>query len=276
MTIMTPATDTTQPAGFLTGFDILDAYTALQNAAAIDTTSLTIQDRQALAYLTYWPGLRGMTRMLVSKLANGTATLPMSRTLAVHIIDFAASLPPVTREDEDAWLAVGDADTPCVIDRIIGALATDAATRIHTPEGHTLYGALQTVIRIGRPDMPLDDVPGIARCEIDTAVADLDAAGLMPEPQPDPVLETLAHYAAEYGNTGATRTMLIAAIMTHNGDAAPDNAVELARTDRFDDRVSRAGDIADAMVARIRRAKLTAIDDQTDVDEDVEAVAVAS
>lgn len=99
MTILAPTPDTQQhtsppPGAFPDAFDRLDAAVALQNAAATDCTSLDKRDRQALALLTYLPGLRGITRMLVTKLANGDARLPLPPALAMHLLDLAASILP--------------------------------------------------------------------------------------------------------------------------------------------------------------------------------------
>lgn len=201
--------------------------------------------------------------------------MPLQRDTAAHLLTLIDLLPEVSEQDVDTWLAARHADTPCVIDRIVTALATDAATRIHTPAGHTLYGALQTVLRIGRPEVPLDLIPGTARHEIDTALADLDldADELLAEPQPvhptpDPVqalLDTIATYAAEFsGDNGGNHlmTVLSAALIAANDKVSPQEAVQLARSHEWDHRIKTAGQQRDAMVERIRRDHLTAIDNQ--------------
>lgn len=253
-------TYTAERQQMLTAFDVLDIQCALRNAAAADTYQLSPADQQALALLTYWGGLADDYRDNLAWLLTGPAMFPVGRHTSAYLLTLIDLLPEVSEQDVDDWLADRDAETPCVVDRIVTALATDAATRIHQPAGHVLYGALQTVIRIGRPELPLDLVPDAARHEIATAVADLEADGIQSEPQLDPALETLAAHNAEYGNSGSQRTMLIAAILAANGHATGDDAVELARNG-YDQRVKDAGTIADDMVKRIRRAKLTAIDD---------------
>lgn len=338
----------TQPRAtpFLTGFDILDAYCALQNAADAHCTSLNAADRQALAYLTYWPDLRGITRMLLGKLANQTAALPLPPTLAVHLLSVAAYLPPVTEAAEDAWLAARDADTPCVVDQIIDTLAAYTAARHTEPGGHLLDGALQTVIRVGQPNLPLHQVPDAAHAHIDAALHSLDNDGLTPPAHDDPaartlriiagqaatqtgpaaaalrwamrtlieetasttapvtdvevqaahsrvdhlireahrrhntplvldpaarILDALAAYTADYeGDIGGghMRTMLLTALIAAGHDElGADETVELARGDDWDPRVDVAGQRRQAMVERVKRDRLTAIDD--------EAVAVA-
>ncbi|WP_188187973.1 hypothetical protein [Nonomuraea sp. SYSU D8015] len=259
-----PADPESTPESMLTPHDVLDITAALRNVTAADCTSLTPQDRQALALLTYWDKTPPATRIFISWLADPTrvdVTLPLPRDTAAHLLTLTDLLPEVSEEDVDAWLADRDTETPCVIDQIITALASMIAMHVGEPGAHLLNGAIQTVIRIGKPDVPLSEVPDVASAEIVTAIADLDADGLLPEPQPDPALWALAAHNADYGNSGSQRTMLIAAILAANGHATGDDAVELARTNSFDERVREAGRIADDMVKQIRRNKLTAIDD---------------
>ncbi|MEV0993466.1 hypothetical protein [Nonomuraea sp. NPDC050202] len=112
-TILAPTRTDRHQAGLpLTDFDVLDIAEAIRNAVRHDCTSLNPRDRQAIALLTYAPGLRGITRMLLAKLANGTAMLPMPDMLAVHLMGIWGDhdLLPVQPEDvQEAWLAARDA-----------------------------------------------------------------------------------------------------------------------------------------------------------------------
>ncbi|MEV0826415.1 hypothetical protein [Nonomuraea rubra] len=112
MTILAPTSNTAQHASVLDPFDVLDIAEAIRNAVRHDCTSLNPRDRQALALLTYAPGLRGITRMLVAKLANGTAMLPMPDMLAVHLMGIWGDhdlLPLIDEDVQEAWLAARDA-----------------------------------------------------------------------------------------------------------------------------------------------------------------------
>lgn len=103
-----PDTQQAQHTSLLTPFDVLDIAEAIRNAVAYNATSLNARDRQALALLTYAPGLRGITRMLASKLANGTAGLPLPGTLAMHLLDVNDDddlLPEPDWDVQESWLA---------------------------------------------------------------------------------------------------------------------------------------------------------------------------
>lgn len=113
MTTISPTRSTAQPAEpLLTAFDVLDIAEAIRNAVAYNATSLDVRDRQALALLTYAPGLRGITRMLASKLANGTALLPLPVALAMHLLDVNDDddlLPEPDWDVQESWLAAREA-----------------------------------------------------------------------------------------------------------------------------------------------------------------------
>jgi hypothetical protein len=109
MTILAPSPDTTQHTGsMLTANDVLDIAEAIRNAVAYNATGLDARDRQALALFTYVPQLRGITRMLLAKLANGTAALPLPVALAMHLLDIHGDdnlLPEPSWDVQEAWLA---------------------------------------------------------------------------------------------------------------------------------------------------------------------------
>ncbi|GAA3550452.1 hypothetical protein GCM10022419_033350 [Nonomuraea rosea] len=113
MTILSPTRSTAQTAEpLLTDFDVLDIAEAIRNAVAYNAVSLDARDRQALALFTYVPELRGITRMLLAKLVNGTAALPMARAMAMHLLDMHADddlLPEPAWNVQEAWLAARDA-----------------------------------------------------------------------------------------------------------------------------------------------------------------------
>ncbi|MFI7468212.1 hypothetical protein [Nonomuraea sp. NPDC049646] len=268
MTTTTTAPATTQHTSLLTGFDILDIYCALQNAAANDCTSLDKRDRQALALLTYTP-LRGITRMLITKLADGRATLPLTPALATHLLEVAADVAasPVTVEEENAWLASRDVETPCVVDQIIGAVAGYTAARHGELGQQLLDGALQTIIRVGKPGMPLSEVPRAARHAVAEALAGLALDGLLPTPASDPI-ETLAAYCDLYEMDiagAAMRSSLLATLLTRDHNLPAAAAVQLTR-EGYDDRVRAAGREADRLIQQARHARLAAdYDEETAV-----------
>ena len=190
-TILAPTTDTTQhTASILTPADVLDIQCALQNAAATDCTTLNTADRQALALLTYdRQTCKALPALLIERILDGTDALPVNERRAGLLLRLIDRLPAVTDDDVDAWLADRDIETPSTVDRIINTLAAYTATRTGDP-GYPLqllYGALQTVIRVGKPSIPLADIPVIAQAELATALAELDVDGLILPPQDDPV-----------------------------------------------------------------------------------------
>jgi len=107
MTIMKAILERARHTSVLGPFDVLDVSEAIRNAVSPHCTSLNPRDRQALAHLTYLPGLRGITRMLLAKLATSTATLPLPDALAMHLMDVNGdnALLPVIDDVQDAWLA---------------------------------------------------------------------------------------------------------------------------------------------------------------------------
>jgi hypothetical protein len=125
MTILSPATAATQAAEpLLTPFDILDAYAALNNAACPDTYQLSPADQQALSLLTYWDGLDEQQRADIAWLLTGPRMFPVNRTDAAILMRIAADLPPVTRDDENAWAAARLSNT---LDVVLETLATYTA-----------------------------------------------------------------------------------------------------------------------------------------------------
>jgi hypothetical protein len=188
-----------QPTSLLTPADVLDITEALQHAAANDCVTLDATDRQALALLTYWDGLDNMAdRITISWLAQDfTTPLPLTGSLARALLRIISTLPAVSDSDRDAWRAARDAETPCVVDRIITALAGYTATRTGEDGCGLLNGAVQTAIRAGKPGILLDEVPKAASQAIGDALADLDADGLLPEPSLSPVDRALRISASQ-------------------------------------------------------------------------------
>ncbi|WP_433516456.1 hypothetical protein ACQP2T_13340 [Nonomuraea sp. CA-143628] len=112
MTIMTATPERARHTSVLGSFDVLDVSEAIRNAVSPHCTRLNPRDRQALAHLTYELGLRGITRMLLSRLANGTAALPLPDGLATHLMGVHGDhdlLPVIDEDVQDAWLAAHDA-----------------------------------------------------------------------------------------------------------------------------------------------------------------------
>ena len=195
MTILAPTPTRQHADSVLTPADVLDITHALRNAAANDTTTLNAADQQALALLTYWDRCPHIYSRLFERVFEGSITLPLSKQMAGRLLDLIDRLPFVSQQDEHAWLAARDAKVPCVVDQIITALAAYTATRTGEGGAHLLNGALQTVIRVGKPGIPLPEVPHTADQHMVSARADLD--GLVAEPQQSPVDRALRIIAGQ-------------------------------------------------------------------------------
>lgn len=247
-TILAATTDTTQHAAeILAPDDVLDIQCALQNAAATDCTTLSTADRQAFALLTYWDDCPSIYRLLVTRILDGTLALPLNERASGHLLALIDRLPAVTGDDVDAWLADRDIETPSAVDRIINILAAYTATRAGDPGYPLLYGALQTVIRTGKPSIPLADIPGIAQAELTTALADLDADGLIPPPQDDPVeraLRIIAARAARHtdstGDTLRWALRVLVAELAHDGPSPIPDVEQWAAHEWVDQMVEQA------------------------------------
>jgi hypothetical protein len=144
-------TTITPAASLFTDFDQLDIAHAIRNAVHYGCTSLDARDWQALALLTYAPGLPGATRMLLATLADGAAALPLPATQAMHLHDAICDDilgPEPEWSVQEAWLAArkpadtaGDPDEASEATPFDAATLTIAADHVHAlaqPEGDVL------------------------------------------------------------------------------------------------------------------------------------------
>jgi hypothetical protein len=141
----------TPAASLLTDFDQLDIAEAVRNAANYRCTTLDARDRQALALLTYAPGLPGATRMLLAALADGAAALPLPTPQAMHLLDVIGDDvlgPEPEWPVQEAWLAArkpadtaGDPDEASEATPFDPSTLTLTAAHVHAlaqPEGDVL------------------------------------------------------------------------------------------------------------------------------------------
>ncbi|MFI6793618.1 hypothetical protein ACIBG4_40440 [Nonomuraea sp. NPDC050383] len=190
MTILADHTDTSTTV--LSSTDILDAADALHRLNGHRVTHINPRDRQALTLLTYLDELPPYLRNALAKFVTGEATwLP---SLAARLIQ--RHLPAVSDQDWWEWRSQRQAE-PAPADQIIAALAGHSASRSGEFGSGILDGALQTAIRVGRPSLPLHEVPATAARLVAGAMLDLDADGLTPPAQGNPVQRALRIIAAE-------------------------------------------------------------------------------
>ncbi|NUW45597.1 hypothetical protein [Nonomuraea rhodomycinica] len=256
MTILADHTDTTNERTTieLAPADILDATDALQRLGGKRITHMTARDRQALTMLTYLNELPPYRRNLLASFVTGELTGLTGG--AARLIQ--RYLPAVSDEDRREWRSTrytGSAPAH----QIITALAGYAASRADEFGSHILDGALQTAIRIGRPNLPLHEVPGTANKLIADALGDLDAAGLATPSQGNPVERALriiaARAARHHDAVGAALRWAMQTLAAEMAHASPTpisdveqhaahqqvtELVEGARTDDASDRITAA------------------------------------
>lgn len=243
------------PEPLLTAHDVLDIQCALQNAAAADTTTLNAADRQSLALLTYdRQTCKSMPAMLIERILDGTYTLPVDERRSHLLLRLIDRLPAVSDADVDAWLAARDVDTPCVADQIITALAGYAASRIGEPGCDLLVGALQTVLRVAKPGLPLDEVPATAGALLGSTLDQLDADGLIPprrELATERALHIMAARAARHCDT--TGEAIRWCMRTLTAEIGHDDPSPITDEEQYD-----AGVTANRLIERVQRAQMAA------------------
>lgn len=139
MTILSPAARTarqhTDP--LLTAADVLAIERAVVRVAYYGLQP-DVQDRQALATVTYWDGWPPIWRRLCERILDGTITLPLSRQITGRLLLLAERLPEVTAEDEDVYFATHE---PAWVDTQIVPTSQHAVERpdlAHVPHSITV------------------------------------------------------------------------------------------------------------------------------------------
>jgi hypothetical protein len=256
----TTTTNTPDTASLLTPFDVLDIAEAIRNAASPHCTSLNPRDRQALAHLTYTPGLRGITRMLLAKLATDTATLPLPDALAMHLMDMNGDndlLPAIDNDVQEAWLA---AHRATALRRVADARPYPEDAWIVNSYASAWSCDLTDIERAAMQDVAWDGTLGRCQMAVLRQVADRLVA---PTPQTS-ILDTVAAYAEIHcmDTAGpALRTAVLAGLLTRDHQLPARDAVELARRSAFDYRVRAAGRDADQLIEQAEKRRLAEQDE---------------
>ncbi|GAA3172931.1 hypothetical protein [Nonomuraea roseoviolacea] len=264
-----PATIELAPA------DILDATDAIQRLGGKWITYLTARDRQALTMLTYLVELPPYLRNTLSKFVTGEAHgLP---SLATRLIQ--QHLPAVSDQDRREWrstrqAARGNLDAAGLgapsqgnpVERALRIIAARAARHHDDAVGAALRWAMQTLaaeMAHGAPSPIPDETQHAAHQHV---------AELVDQARTDDASEritaTLAAYVDEHScdaGGGHQRTMLLAAQIARLCYVTPDQAIDLAKHDPYDDRVKAASQARDEALARARHARENADYDETPV-----------